>query len=331
MGQYRQIWADSLKGILILLVVLGHAIQGVYSDNVENIRLWCIIYSFHMPAFFAISGYFVKCACIGSGGATLKRVQQLLVPYFIWAILKLVIKGEVTAASLKGIIMDPVSFWFLWVLFWVYFLFQFSLYLHNISKSNFNYASLLMAALLIGLMAIINTKLFGFHLISYYFAFYALGYYIGQYKFMSIKMKPVLGALSVLWIFLAWKWSMHELPAWMPTVTYIPTSIIQLAYRFFTAFVAIVILLNVALILLKNSGRINVVCSRLGFYSLGVYTTHYLIIWYIADWIVKYVANTSIAVTLVFVIALPITLIMVWLIDKNKYTSAFLLGKVNRA
>ena len=219
MGQQRQIWADSLKGILILLVVLGHAIQGVYADDVESSRLWCIIYSFHMPAFFAISGYFVKYAGICSGGgykSIIKRVQQLLIPYFIWAILKLIIRGGVTAASLKGIITDPVSFWFLWVLFWVYLLFQLSLYLHNISKSKFNYVSIVMAVGLIGMMALVNTKLFGFHLISYYFAFYALGYYMGQYKILSISSKPVLGLLAAVWLFLACNWSMHELPAWMP-------------------------------------------------------------------------------------------------------------------
>ena len=56
----RQIWADSLKGLLILLVVLGHAIQGIYLDSADANHIYNLIYSFHMPAFFAISGYFVK-------------------------------------------------------------------------------------------------------------------------------------------------------------------------------------------------------------------------------------------------------------------------------
>ena len=228
-----------------------------------------------------------------------------------------------------SIITDPVSFWFLWVLFWVYLLFQLSLYLHNKSKSKFNYASIVMAVGLIGMMAAANTKLFGFHLISYYFAFYALGFYMGQYKILSISSKPVLGLLAAVWLFLACNWSMHELPAWMPVVPYFPTSVIQLAYRFITAFVAIVLLLNVAPMLLTSTGIINSTCSRLGFYSLGVYTTHYLIIWYIADWIVRYFANTSISVLLVFVIALPVSLAMVWILNKNKLTARLLLGKLS--
>jgi len=55
----RLIWADSLKGILIVLVVLGHSIQASMmklGGDFLNDYLWNLIYSFHMPAFIAISG-----------------------------------------------------------------------------------------------------------------------------------------------------------------------------------------------------------------------------------------------------------------------------------
>lgn len=57
MEKKRLIWADSLKGWLILLVVLGHAIQNTLGADCDNNHLWNMIYSFHMPAFMAISGY----------------------------------------------------------------------------------------------------------------------------------------------------------------------------------------------------------------------------------------------------------------------------------
>ena len=53
----RLVWADSLKGVLIVLVVLGHAIQNTIGSQCQTNHLWNIIYSFHMPAFMAISGY----------------------------------------------------------------------------------------------------------------------------------------------------------------------------------------------------------------------------------------------------------------------------------
>lgn len=54
----RLIWLDALKGVLILLVVLGHAIQYTLpGDSCENNYWWNLIYSFHMPAFMAASGF----------------------------------------------------------------------------------------------------------------------------------------------------------------------------------------------------------------------------------------------------------------------------------
>lgn len=50
----RFVWADAIRGVLILTVVLGHALQhGDYEHNI----CWTVIYSFHMAAFFAISGF----------------------------------------------------------------------------------------------------------------------------------------------------------------------------------------------------------------------------------------------------------------------------------
>jgi acyltransferase len=47
---------DSVKGFLILLVLIGHIVQGSLSDNVVRYT----IYSFHMPAFFFVSGFLLK-------------------------------------------------------------------------------------------------------------------------------------------------------------------------------------------------------------------------------------------------------------------------------
>ena len=54
----RLLWADTLKGWLMLLVILGHAIQTVMPEACYQGHIWNLIYSFHMPAFMAVSGYF---------------------------------------------------------------------------------------------------------------------------------------------------------------------------------------------------------------------------------------------------------------------------------
>lgn len=60
------VWADAIKGWLILLVILGHCIASTIGNDAANVNYWwCLIYSFHMPVFMAVSGYL---ACKPNGG-----------------------------------------------------------------------------------------------------------------------------------------------------------------------------------------------------------------------------------------------------------------------
>ena len=56
-------WLDICKGFAILLVVLGHVIDGatMYKDVVWMQYLYKAIYAFHMPLFFFLSGMAYKC------------------------------------------------------------------------------------------------------------------------------------------------------------------------------------------------------------------------------------------------------------------------------
>ena len=53
----RDLSIDSLKGFLIILVILGHLIGSL---NAPSVEIWNLIYTFHMPLFVLISGYFSK-------------------------------------------------------------------------------------------------------------------------------------------------------------------------------------------------------------------------------------------------------------------------------
>ena len=65
MESKRICYFDYSKGILIFLVVLGHCISYGCGANYMNKELYYsnwlykIIYTFHMPAFALISGYFI--------------------------------------------------------------------------------------------------------------------------------------------------------------------------------------------------------------------------------------------------------------------------------
>ena len=91
---------DFIKGILIILVVIGHAIQALY--GIDNKEVWYnpifnIVYTFHMPLFIFISGYFFSSSLKYSFSILLeKKATRLLVPTFIWSTVILLIWGTAT-------------------------------------------------------------------------------------------------------------------------------------------------------------------------------------------------------------------------------------------
>ena len=82
---------DQLKGITILLVVIGHLIE--HNAGRDNF-LWTFIYSFHMPLFMFISGYLAyvtfRMERFNFFNVVLylgKKCRTLLLPFLTWGIL----------------------------------------------------------------------------------------------------------------------------------------------------------------------------------------------------------------------------------------------------
>ena len=77
---------DILKGILILLVVLGHAISDTYTNELWQRVLFNLIYSFHMPLFVMISGYFSHSMDKRDIREVIaNKAKRLMLPWFIWS------------------------------------------------------------------------------------------------------------------------------------------------------------------------------------------------------------------------------------------------------
>ncbi len=70
---------DLIKGIGIILVMIGHS--GMFLFIKENTLLNTVIYSFHMPLFFIVAGFFMK-----DKVNIKKSVKRLLVPFLIASI-----------------------------------------------------------------------------------------------------------------------------------------------------------------------------------------------------------------------------------------------------
>lgn len=81
-SKQRDYLFDNYKALLIILVVVGHFIEPAYKNNTLLYTLKWLIFSFHMPAFIFISGYFSKRELpFGT------LVRKLAVPYVIYELL----------------------------------------------------------------------------------------------------------------------------------------------------------------------------------------------------------------------------------------------------
>src|ERR1700691_516230 len=95
----RVSWIDICRGIAIILVLYGHLFN---SDNQRY-----LIYAFHMPLFFFISGLVFKpTAGMPIRSVTIKYIKQLMIPYYLFAIftyLFALVSQTAGDLSLKGI------------------------------------------------------------------------------------------------------------------------------------------------------------------------------------------------------------------------------------
>lgn len=180
-----------------------------------------------------------------------------------------------------------------------------------------------------GIMVGLNLRVFGFQFLAYYYLFYFLGYAMRRFNKLQLTNKPSMICLGLLWAVLAWFWNMHELPAWMPRIPHCPTSLLQYAYRGVTAMLAVLVIVGAARKVLDSSGRFNKFIQEVGILSLGIYTCHLTLMYYIVKSLRFIVPSNSekILIILGFTLCGFLSWVIVNLLKKNKMTARFFLGK----
>ena len=86
----RDIYWDIIKGVAIFLVVLGHSLQYFYIDSAYSNTdfLFNFIYSFHMPLFMVVSGYFAYSSFSKPIYEVFKKkFIQIMIPNVTWSLL----------------------------------------------------------------------------------------------------------------------------------------------------------------------------------------------------------------------------------------------------
>lgn len=109
----RDAFFDNAKFLLIVLVVFGHIIRSYIEDYETILTLYKVIYTFHMPAFILIAGYFAK--GFQKKGYLQKISKKLLIPYLIFQLIYSVFYYLILDQSTFQV--DPLNpHWSLWFL-----------------------------------------------------------------------------------------------------------------------------------------------------------------------------------------------------------------------
>ncbi|WP_221568163.1 acyltransferase family protein [Alkalihalobacillus sp. TS-13] len=107
----REFYFDNAKFILIFLVVFGHFISPHKGDSEALYTIYNFIYTFHMPAFILIGGFFSK--SIKKAGYLKKIFKKILIPYFIFQLIYFALH-RIWNGSETLTLFDP--YWTLWFL-----------------------------------------------------------------------------------------------------------------------------------------------------------------------------------------------------------------------
>ena len=179
MTMARDYRIDTLKGFLIILVVVGHVITMLDNSNVLNHALMGLIYIFHMPLFILVSGYLTKSPDSHDSKAMWSGVLRILVPLLIFHLIYCASSVHLYGGSyLKVLKSFPNSIlWYLMsLIFW-------RIMLYYTPKSLLNRPALyLFIALIVSVLCGLTHlgRPFSIQRTLNFYVFFLMGYYYRQ-------------------------------------------------------------------------------------------------------------------------------------------------------
>ncbi|OYD07234.1 acyltransferase family protein [Paludifilum halophilum] len=186
----RDYFFDNVKFLLIALVVLGHAYRPLIDESPVIKAVYLAIYSFHMPLFILISGYFAK--NYWKEGQTRKVIATILIPYFIFEILYSLFDHFAYQTDAVDIsILEP--YWIMWFLF---SLFLWRLILPYFINLKYPLATAFLLAILIGYIDDAD-KYLSFSRTVAFFPFFLAGFYLQKHHIEKLFTK---GIRTLSWI-----------------------------------------------------------------------------------------------------------------------------------
>lgn len=271
----RCLWVDYAKGIGIILVVYGHVARGLHGAgltiNESTFRtIDSVIYSFHMPLFFFLSGLFFLRSLmrLGSWRLIAGKLDTIAYPYIVWSLIQGAIEvllsrftnGDVTVNEVVSFLWHPRGqFWFLYALCLI---FVAATIIYRRLNERWHLA-LVFAAALANIYRDVIPGGIPFNFLYQYSAYFALGVFAAPFipRFQSITKFLSLGACLV---FAAGQFAFH---GFLGLDYATPDRLLALGL----AAISIVAVVAVSL-QMERSGF--ALLARIGNASLGIYLLH---------------------------------------------------------
>lgn len=343
---------DFIKGICMILVIWGHCIEycdpiSYQNNNYYSNPLFEIIYSFHMPLFMLLSGYFFANNFSRSFYSILRRrFIQLVIPCLTWGIIGLFfiyINSFLSDDTLPSIKYVPYAyiniiknFWFIWAIFLSLI---FSFISCKLIKNKIWAFCLSFLILLLLPDNSIFTSLF-----KYMYPFYWLGYLLNNQKYLFLKRRKYIILTTFplfIILFLFWEIKYYIYITGMafyklslPNLTLYPIKFNeQIKIVFFRYFIGATGSLSIFYILkhLDNiNNRLFYLIQNIGKRTLGIYIIQSILLEYKliafnfnSNNIILYnFVSTLITALILIIFATGLIIIM----EKNKSLNFLLLG-----
>ena len=175
---------DNLKFILILLVVIGHLLQYQLDSSYAK-GIFLFIYSFHMPLFIFVTGFFAKKIISGPADKRMNKIISYLLIYLIFKILILLFQRFVIRQpySLSLLVVDDSPWYLLATIIWIILV-----TITKTIKPRYMFIFSVICCLFIGYESNITDQ-FALSRVFVFFPFFLLGYYLTSNQLISFINK----------------------------------------------------------------------------------------------------------------------------------------------
>ena len=311
---------DLMKGIGIILVYLGHSfnLKGLVGNSIYS-YLWNIVYSFHMPLFFLISGFLMNNGKeIQLKKYYIHKIKRILIPYFFINLIDFFPRTLFpNLVNSKFDIMRVFFYgtkitWFIYTLFMIFMIFPF-LEKYILKKDRYYLFGIIL--ILVDYFKVFSKiEIFSINVVVGYLLYFYIGYIIRP----IYKNKVVNGVWNKNIIFL------------MFGVIFLVFSYKSFYLNYFNsiifALMGILLTLNISL-RIKKGNSIYDILKFIGINSLTFYLIEGFITVFYRVVLIKIIPieQGEIFVSIFFILRILTAFIAVKMITKNSVLS-FLLG-----